>query len=162
MHASNRFFYFLMLLGLMSVGWAFSPSPANAQNASLAPSQIIRIATSSGGLVEINARLAVTPAQKSQGLMHVTALAPMHGMMFVMEPPEIAYFWMRNTRIPLDMIFIAPGGRIASIVTRRDTQSDKVSTSGTPVEAVLEIAAGASQALGIQPGDSVSYARDGF
>ncbi|MDC0131522.1 DUF192 domain-containing protein [Alphaproteobacteria bacterium] len=157
MQSSKRFFCFLMLLGL-----AYLPLPVHAQSEPSAPRQIIRIATSSGDSVEIDARFAVTPAQKSQGLMHVTFLAPMHGMMFVMNPPEVAHFWMRNTRLPLDMIFIAPGGRIASIVTRRDTQSDAISTSGTPVEAVLEIAAGASKALGIQPGDTVFYARDAF
>ena len=69
-------------------------------------------------------------------------LAPDTGMLFVFDPPRKVGFWMRNTRIPLDMIFIGEDGRIASIVTRHDINSDRLTTSRKPVAAVLEIAAG--------------------
>jgi uncharacterized membrane protein (UPF0127 family) len=84
--------------------------------------------------------------------MHVTHLAPDTGMLFVFDPPRRVGFWMRNTLIPLDIIFIDAEGRITSIETRRDTNSDRLTTSRAPVAAVLEINAGRAAALGLATG----------
>ena len=100
-------------------------------------------------------QVARTPQQQKQGLMFVRDLPPMTGMIFLFAPPRPARFWMRNTFIPLDMIFIAPDGRISKIATRRDTQSDALTISPAPVAAVLEIAAGEALRLGITIGDKV-------
>ena len=86
--------------------------------------------------------------------MHVSHLAPDTGMLFVFDPPRKVGFWMRNTHIPLDMIFIGEDGRIASIVTRHDTNSTASPHRG-PVAAVLEIAAGRAVALGVVAGHIV-------
>lgn len=91
-------------------------------------------------------------AGQARGLMHVTHLAPDTGMLFVFDPPRKVGFWMRNTLIPLDIIFIDAEGRITSIVTRRDTNSDRLTTSRAPVAAVLEINAGRAAALGLATG----------
>ncbi len=107
-------------------------------------------------------RVAMTPAQQRQGLMSITRMPPMGGMVFPMQPPRVARFWMRNTLLPLDMIFIAPGGIIVKIATRRDTESDAVTSSDRPVSAVLEIAAGEAARLGIGVGDMVRYALGAF
>jgi len=100
-------------------------------------------------------------AGHARGLMHVAHLAPDTGMLFVFDPPRKVGFWMRNTHIPLDMIFIGEDGRIASIVTRHDTNSDRLTTSRKPVAAVLEIAAGRAAALGVAAGHIVRPIKGG-
>jgi len=65
--------------------------------------------------------------------------------------------WMRNTYIPLDMVFIRSNGTIARIEERAEPLSDRVISSGTAVVAVLELAGGTSARLGIKPGDKVDY-----
>ena len=100
-------------------------------------------------------------AGHARGLMHVPHLAPDTGMLFVFDPPRKVGFWMRNTRIPLDMIFIGEDGRIANIVTRHDINSDRLTTSRKPVAAVLEIAAGRAAALGVVAGHIVRPLKGG-
>ena len=99
--------------------------------------------------------VADTAEKQRRGLMFVKDMAPQHGMVFPMQPPRIAQFWMRNTLVPLDMIFILPGGMIGEIVTRTDTQSDARTRSRQKVSAVLEINAGEAQRLKISIGDLV-------
>lgn len=99
--------------------------------------------------------LADTPEKMSRGLMYRTGLPADQGMFFVLGAPRIATFWMRNTFVPLDMIFIRQDGEIESIVTREDTLSPDRSRSIGPVAYVLEINAGQSEILGIAPGHYV-------
>ncbi len=96
--------------------------------------------------------LARTPEHQRQGLMFRPTLADNAGMLFVFNKPRQARFWMRNTLIPLDMIFIKSNGEIETIVTRWDTQSDSPSLSTGNVRYVLEINAGFAQKLGIEAG----------
>lgn len=124
--------------------------------ASRAASETLTVATLDGREVTFDVVLADTAEKQQQGLMFVSALPPQHGMVFPKNPPRIAHFWMRNTLIPLDMIFVLPGGMIGQIVTRTDTQSDKRTSSLQKVSAVLEINAGEAQKLGIGVGDIVS------
>jgi len=89
--------------------------------------------------------------------MYRTALAPDAGMIFPFDPPRPASFWMRNTYIPLDMLFIRADGTIAVIAANTTPLSLAPVESGEPVAAVLEIAGGQSAALGIHEGDRVSW-----
>lgn len=91
------------------------------------------------------------------GLMFRTALAPDRGMIFPMDPPRDASFWMRNTLIPLDMIFVRADGSIANIAANTVPYSEEPMRSDGPVAAVLEIAGGRCAELGIQPGDKVKW-----
>jgi uncharacterized membrane protein (UPF0127 family) len=102
--------------------------------------------------------VARTPAQQEQGLMFRPELAPDGGMIFPMKPPRPASFWMRNTIIPLDMIFIRADGTIARIAANTEPYSMATVDSGEPVGAVLEIAGGRAAALGIVAGDKVDWA----
>ena len=115
----------------------------------------LSVATLDGRELVFEVAAADTAEKQRRGLMFVKDMAPQHGMVFPMQPPRIAQFWMRNTFIPLDMIFILPGGMIGEIVTRRDTQSDKLTRSRQKVSAVLEINAGEAQKLKISIGDLV-------
>ena len=141
--------------------FAFLPAEIASSNASeslqFLQAHPLEITTQSGQNYQFAVRFARTAQQQKQGLMFVSHLPPMMGMVFVFSPPRKARFWMRNTFIPLDMIFIAPDGIISKIVTRHDTQSDMTTSSDIPVAGVLEIAAGEALRLGISAGDVVSH-----
>jgi len=96
--------------------------------------------------------IADDAAEQARGLMFRPVLPETAGMLFVFDPPRPATFWMRNTMIPLDMLFIDDTGRVESIAERTDTYSERVSASEGAVRAVLEINGGLSRRLGIAPG----------
>ena len=113
----------------------------------------IRSAT---GVHQFQVDIARTPEQQQRGLMFVTALDPNEGMIFPYDVPQPVAFWMRNTLIPLDMIFIREDGTIARISTAVP-HSETPMPSGEPVVAVLEIAGGRAAELGIREGDRVEW-----
>jgi uncharacterized membrane protein (UPF0127 family) len=98
---------------------------------------------------------ADTPARKAQGLMFVRGLAADRGMLFVNEAPRVASMWMKNTYIPLDMIFIGEDGRISAIAERTATLAEDLIRSPNPVTGVLEVNGGFAGRHGVTPGDSV-------
>jgi uncharacterized protein len=101
--------------------------------------------------------LAETPAQMMQGLMFRTSLAPDAGMLFDYRRPTPATMWMRNTFIPLDMLFVDERGRIVNIHERAVPRSDDVIAAAEPVRAVIELNGGTAARLGIEPGDRVVH-----
>jgi uncharacterized membrane protein (UPF0127 family) len=103
--------------------------------------------------------IARTPEQQQHGLMFRRSLAPDHGMLFPFAFPRQATFWMKDTLIPLDMIFIRPDGSIARIAAMTAPKSLDTVDSGEPVAAVLEIAGGRAAQLGIEPGDVVRWGK---
>ena len=100
-----------------------------------------------------------TPEQQAQGLMNRQSLAPNMGMLFPYDPPQNASFWMKNTLIPLDIIFIRENGTVALVTENTVPLSLDPIPSLEPVAAVLEIAGGRAAELGIQAGDKVSWVR---
>lgn len=103
--------------------------------------------------------VARSPSEQARGLMFRQALGPRQGMIFPYHPPQPASFWMRNTVIPLDMIFIRADGTIARIEANTVPLSLQPVVSGEPVAAVLEIAGGRSAELGLSAGDRVAWPR---
>jgi uncharacterized membrane protein (UPF0127 family) len=103
--------------------------------------------------------IANTPLRQEQGLMFVRDLPASEGMLFPQGSPQVAHFWMKNTYIPLDMVFVAEDGRIAKIIANARPFSLDVLSSDVPVIAVLEIRGGEAQRLGIGVGDRVSWSR---
>jgi uncharacterized membrane protein (UPF0127 family) len=99
--------------------------------------------------------LAQTPAQQERGLMFRRSLGPNEGMLFPYAPSQQVSFWMKNTLIPLDIIFVKPDGRIGRISTAKPLDETPV-PSGEPINMVIEIAGGRAAQLGIAVGDSVS------
>jgi uncharacterized protein len=89
--------------------------------------------------------------------MNRQSLAPNRGMVFPYDPPQFASFWMKNTLIPLDIIFIRADGTIARIAANTVPLSLEPVAAGEPVAAVLEIAGGRAADLGIREGDRVSW-----
>ncbi len=101
--------------------------------------------------------LATTPEQEEQGLMYRQRLAPDAGMLFDFGDTAPRAFWMKNTLIPLDMLFIAADGRVVDIHERAVPLSEDVIPSRIPARAVLELNGGTVSRLGIEPGDIVHY-----
>jgi uncharacterized membrane protein (UPF0127 family) len=112
---------------------------------------------SQNGDHRFSVEIAATPEQQERGLMFRRALPPDEGMVFPYDPPQPVGFWMKNTLIPLDMIFIRADGTIANIAENTVPLSlDSVPSSGD-VAAVLEIAGGRAAELGIRAGDTVDW-----
>ena len=103
--------------------------------------------------------IARTGPEQETGLMNRPSMAPDHGMIFPYAPAQGVAFWMKNTMIPLDMIFIAPGGRILRIEANAVPYSLEPVPSGGEVEAVLELNGGRAASLGIHNGDLVDWKR---
>jgi hypothetical protein len=101
--------------------------------------------------------MARTPEEQARGLMFRERLGPSEGMIFPMNPPRYASFWMKNTLIPLDMIFIRADGTISSIEAQTVPHSLQPVASLEPVAAVLEIPGGRAAELGIEPDDKVEW-----
>ncbi|HVF83414.1 MAG TPA: DUF192 domain-containing protein [Sphingomicrobium sp.] len=101
--------------------------------------------------------VARTAEEQATGLMNRQNLAPDRGMIFPYQPPRNASFWMKNTLIPLDIIFIRPDRTIARIEAETVPLSLEPVPSLEPVGAVLEIAGGRAAELGIKPGDRVQW-----
>jgi uncharacterized protein len=101
--------------------------------------------------------VARTPQEQATGLMHRQSLAPDRGMIFPYDPPQPASFWMKNTLIPLDIIFVREDGSIANIAENTVPLSLEPVLGMEPVSLVLEIPGGRSAELGIKPGDKVEW-----
>ena len=101
--------------------------------------------------------LADTPQRQSQGLMYVRALPDLRGMLFVHAAPQPISMWMKNTYIPLDMVFIDARGRIQQIVEQTKPHSLDIIRAKDPALAVLEIAGGEAKRLGLHPGQRVIH-----
>ncbi|MFT4717108.1 MAG: uncharacterized membrane protein (UPF0127 family) [Paracoccaceae bacterium] len=115
----------------------------------------------SWGQVEFAVAVVDTDETRSQGLMFVQSLPRFAGMLFVYETPRRARFWMKNTLIPLDMIFISPEG-VVKTVHSNAIPGDLTSIDGGPgVQVVLEVNGGTAQSLGINVGSEVLHAAFG-
>ena len=101
--------------------------------------------------------IADTEARAQQGLMFVNDLPETMGMLFPMQPPRVATFWMKNTYIELDMLFIDGNGRVRKIIERAPPLSLQTQSSDTPVTAVLELKGGQAAKLGLRVGDTVTW-----
>jgi uncharacterized membrane protein (UPF0127 family) len=115
------------------------------------------LVTRSGHETPIDIEVAEEPEEKRLGLMFRTDLPDGRGMLFPYEAPRELTMWMHNTYIPLDMVFIRADGTIHRIEERAEPLSDRIISSNGPVVAVLELAGGAAERIGLKPGDKVRY-----
>lgn len=99
--------------------------------------------------------LATTTAQQRRGLMFVRELPRFAGMLFLYGEDAVLSFWMKNTYIPLDILFIRADGSVANIVKNTEPLSLASIPAAEPVRYVLELNAGVTDALGIEPGSRV-------
>ncbi|WP_425374652.1 DUF192 domain-containing protein [Pseudolabrys taiwanensis] len=128
--------------------WATAPARS-------AERDTVEIATKSG-VHAFSVELAATEAEREKGLMYRKSLPEGQGMLFDFHRDQEVGFWMKNTYIPLDMIFIRGDGRILRIAENTEPLSEKIVPSNGPVRAVLEVIGGTARKLGIAPGDRVA------
>jgi uncharacterized membrane protein (UPF0127 family) len=133
-----------------------APAFADAQNKTAFPTGELTIETS-GGAKRFSIELADNDEHRALGLMHRPSMAADHGMLFDFKRDEVVAMWMRNTRIPLDMLFIARDGRVVNIAKRTVPFSEQSIFSDGPVRAVLELNGGTTDRLQIKPGDKVLH-----
>ncbi|CAK0743689.1 DUF192 domain-containing protein [Azospirillaceae bacterium] len=117
----------------------------------------IVVETRAGGRLPFEVEIAETPDQLHQGLMFRDSLPDTGGMLFLLPSEQVASFWMRNTFLPLDLLFIAHNGRITNIHHRASPGSMTILNSSEPVRGVLEINGGMAQRLGIRAGDHLRH-----
>lgn len=142
------------LIGTLVALMAAAPGLSRAQG--LETFKTTKLAIQSGGKRHtFTVELAMTDRQQTQGLMFRRALAPDAGMLFDYKTPTRITMWMKNTFIPLDMIFIGSDGTVVDIAERAVPQSEEIIPTRKPARAVLEVNGGTAQRLGIKVGDVV-------
>ena len=139
---------FLVVLALLAAGLVHSAHAMQLET--------LKLITARGAQV-IDVEVTETPAEKAQGLMFRTRLADTSGMLFFYETPQEITMWMRNTYIPLDMVFIRADGIVHRIEARTEPLSENIIASKGDVTACLELAGGAAERLGLKPGDRVEH-----
>jgi uncharacterized membrane protein (UPF0127 family) len=146
----------LSLLALVSTACqAQPPAPAILDLASF-PRAVLSI-SSSAGVQRFDVWIADTPQRETQGLMFVRDLPASQGMLFINDRPLPMSMWMKNTYIPLDMLFIDARGRVLRIFERTTPHSLDLLADPTPVKAVLELRGGECAARRIRVGDIVHH-----
>ena len=156
-----------MAAALAGLAVACSPQAATEETAVAAADngthpvsglEIVPVVVSTGeNSYEFRAELADTKELQAKGMMHRTEIGPDEAMLFPSEQPTARSFWMKNTPIPLDIIFVGLDGRIANIIAMAEPYSEEPVYSVGSVSAVLEIAGGRAEELGIEAGDQVSW-----
>jgi hypothetical protein len=140
----------LLALGLLTADLEFSPAAAFERGT-------LTIETEAGASHRFEVELAIDDADRSRGLMFRESMPADHGMLFDFERPQQVTMWMRNTILPLDMLFIEETGRIAWVAADTKPFSEELIEAPTPVRAVLELNAGTAKRLGIAPGARVVH-----
>lgn len=117
------------------------------------PSVLIHKAN--GGEIAVQVEIADDDAERARGLMYRTELAPQDGMLFLFPDEQPRSFWMKNTPLPLDIVYVSSDGKIVSIAKRTKPFSLDSIPSGAPAESVLEVNAGFADEHGVAVGDRI-------
>lgn len=136
-------FIVLIVLALAPQAWAKGPEKLEIDTAS--------------GVHKFEVEIASDDAARERGLMYRRYMAPDHGMLFEFDRNAPESFWMKNTYIPLDMIFISPTGVVTNVAANAEPLSENVIPSGPPCAAVLELDGGTAAAIGLRVGDKVRH-----
>ena len=146
---------FILALSLAMPVFSTLISPALAK---MRVDQLFIVPANGGTGRAFDIEVATTDQEKALGLMFRTKLGDTEGMLFSYGAAQDITMWMRNTYIPLDMVFIRADGTIHRIEAGTEPLSERIIAAGAPVVAVLELAGGAAGRLGIKAGDRVKYA----
>ena len=150
--ARPRRVHALCLLALLAAAASSAAPPISEEY----PRSALEIRGASGRQW-FNVAIADTPARQELGLMYVHSLPSDAGMLFPQREPQLMSMWMKNTLIPLDMLFIDARGRIVCLLEQAKPQSLDILSCDKPVKAVLEINGGEAARRGIRRGERVYY-----
>ncbi|MBV8548757.1 MAG: DUF192 domain-containing protein [Alphaproteobacteria bacterium] len=161
--ALKRYKSLLWLLAPLAVAailfvWPWAQGLADgAAPAPAFPQDTMVIERADGKTLPFKIEVATTPEQHAYGLMYRRHLDTDAGMIFLWETPQQVAMWMKNTYIPLDMLYVAADGRIRNIIAHAEPLNLTPLPSDGPVKAVIELAGGAVDAYGLKTGDRVVY-----
>jgi uncharacterized protein len=150
----------LLLCGFWVGTATGAPSQSNgdiAQLNQLFPQSKLQIATPDARIHSFNIWLALDDPHRERGLMYVQNLPDDRGMLFVYPAPRVINMWMKNTFVPLDMIFIDQRGKVRQVAENTTPQSLSIISSREAVYAVLEVKAGTAKRLRIGPGAIITH-----
>ena len=137
--------------------FVFAGGAAAAQNAEIKFKRSSLVVETGGREIKFEVDLALNDVERARGLMFRDKLGPYEGMLFDFYQEAPVSFWMKNTLIPLDMVFIAADGTVKHVHANAVPLSTDTIPSQFPVRAVLEINGGSAKLLGIKPGDKVKH-----
>ncbi|PZN96045.1 MAG: DUF192 domain-containing protein [Alphaproteobacteria bacterium] len=140
------------LLAAAAALMAVQPVMAACPNAGLASVPVTFMTKKGRSTYAIE--VAATPAQQECGLMYRKAMPRKTGMMFPFDPPKAATFWMENTPLPLDLIFVGPDDRVINVAPGMPYSRDIIASDGIAAS-VIELNAGEAKRIGLRPGDKV-------
>jgi uncharacterized membrane protein (UPF0127 family) len=143
-----------LLFGSLFVAASYLSAKADA--GPTYPRSTLTVRQADGNTIPFEIEVATTPAQQEHGLMFRTALGEHAGMLFIFPVDQDVSMWMKNTLIPLDMLFVTSDGTITHIAPDAVPQSEAIISSGGPVRDVVEIKGGAAARLGIHEGDKIT------
>ena len=147
----------LAIIGLISSPLA-SPAVAEEQAPQALQAQLERLEiVTATGAHAFEVEVARTAAERARGLMFRRSLPQDRGMLFLFESERPTAMWMKDTYVSLDMVFVSRNGRVTSIARGAVPMSEAIIPSGGPVYAVIELAAGAADAIGLSVGDRVRH-----
>ncbi|WP_395667048.1 DUF192 domain-containing protein [Methylocella sp.] len=138
------------------VGLAPRAQEARAEEARAALEPLAIVTASGRHAFEVE--VMRTEAGRERGLMFRRAMPQNHGMLFDFDSDGVVNMWMKNTLIPLDMIFIGPTGKVVALIENAEPLSQRVLSSRVPAHAVLEINGGVAARIGVKIGDAVVHA----
>lgn len=149
----------LCLVALVTLGVSASLRPAEAQQVQSPQAAVLeslKIVTASGEHT-FQVEVARTDEQRARGLMFRRFMPADRGMLFDFKSEQPVMMWMRNTYIPLDMIFIARDGRVINVAENTEPLSERTIASAAPALSVLELNGGAARKIGLKPGDRILH-----
>lgn len=144
----------LVAFALLAIACASAPGGDLPARIAQLPQARVEILTRTG-VHRFEVWIAADDQSRERGLMHVHGLPPERGMLFLFAQPQYAAFWMKDTWISLDMVFIGPDGAVVNVAEATRPHSLEAVESDGPVVAVLEVRAGTARRIALAPGDQV-------
>ncbi len=153
------------ILGIISVSWLLVAGLANSNDGRAAePADLLKdfardqlIIVTGFRCIRFTVYVANDQQQRAQGLMYIRSMPADEGMIFLYPEPVLISMWMKNTLIPLDMIFIAADFSVSSIAKETEPMSETIIDSEYRVQAVLELGGGIAEYFGIREGDQIIF-----
>jgi uncharacterized membrane protein (UPF0127 family) len=147
---------------VLALALACAPRPAAepvaaARSPREAPAPRVVVVTAAGAMLPVTVELARSDEERARGLMYRRELAPEAGMLFLFSETQPRSFWMKNTLLPLDMLFIDDGGRVAGLIERAEPLTISPQDPGVSSRYVLEVNGGWAARHGVRPGDRVVF-----
>ena len=154
MQKSWFFSFGMAVVGLGALLWVFDGSGGDESRPPFEQSSF-SIINAKGARFSFEAEVARSKKEQAYGLMFMRSMPDNKGMIFTFSPPGEAIFWMKNTLIPLDILFVRPDGTIGRIAASAQPQDMTPIRSQQPISAVIEINGGLAKKYGLETGDKV-------